>query len=274
MDWRAFYLREVYPRLDIPLAEQYPLVRLVARAGFRPLGDQALLMLVALTGTGKSTTLDLLRARSGEIGTGLMPSRREIADWIVIPTAQALAGEPIVPVTDRRLRFAYTGRFAAGAPGGLAAAFSWLYFADDVDRLLLGEGIRGEREIGYALQNFPRWQIVELSLNPLTRLRRLSKRNEAFDRACGRADVSFLPHALRAEAARLYRAGEISAKALAIVQAEAANYGFDPFADGRAYANYHRVDVDGRSPAEVAAAVTNILESCAEAERRWTTCRR
>ena len=212
MDWREYYLREVYPRLDIPLAEKYPTASLLARAGYRPLGDQALLMLVALTGTGKSTTLKQLRGRSSGSGTAAIPSRREVADWIAIPTAQTLAGEPIVPLPDRRLRFAFTRKFAAHVPGGMAAAFSWLYLADEFDGLLLSEGIRGDVEIRYALGHFPRWQIVELSLNPLTRLRRLSGRRDEFDRAGGRADISFLPIGLQREALALFKAGEITGK--------------------------------------------------------------
>lgn len=274
MDWRDYYLREVYPRLDIPLADKYPLASLLPRAGFRPLGDQALLMLVALTGTGKSTTLTLLRRRLSGCSSAVIPSRREIADWIAIPTAQTLAGEPIVPVPDRRRRFAYTRAFAEQAPGGMAAAFSWLYFADEFDGLLLSEGIRGESEIRYALRNFPRWQIVELSLSPLTRLRRLSGRRDDFDRAFGSADISFLPSGLQPEALALFKAGEITAEALAIVKAESVNYGFDPFADGRGYANYHLIDVDGLSPAGVAEAVIGIMEACAQAGRERASCQR
>ena len=111
MDWRDYYLREVHPRLAIPLAEKYPLASLVQREGRRSLGEHTLLMLVALTGTGKSTTLDILRARLGGNGTSVIPSRRELADWIAIPTAQALAGEPIEPIRDR-------GRTCAGRDGG------------------------------------------------------------------------------------------------------------------------------------------------------------
>ena len=274
MDWRDYYLREVHPRLAIPMAEQYPLASLVQREGRRSLGEHTLLMLVALTGTGKSTTLDILRARLGGNGTSVIPSRRELADWIAIPTAQALAGEPIEPIRDRRRRFAHTRRFAEQVPGGMAAAFSWLCLADDYDGLLLSEGIRGQNEIQYALENFPRWRIVELTLNPLTRLRRLSGRRDDFDRAGGTADLSFLPRRLRREAGALLKAGEITAEALAIVKAEAANYGFDPFADGREYPNYHRLAVEDRSPDAVAGAVLDIIERQSEDEREKAKCQR
>lgn len=263
MDWRDYYLREVRPRLDMPLAQKYPLVSLDGGDGFRPLGEQALLMLVALTGTGKSTTLDRLRARLGGAGMGIIPTRRELADWIAIPMAQALADEPIEPIRDRARRFACTRRFAEQAPGGLAAAFSWLYLADGCDGILFSEGIRGHNEIRYALDHFPRWRIVELTLHPLTRLRRLSGRRDDFDRADGSSDLSFLPRQLRREAKALVKAGEITAAALAIVEAEAANYGFEPFADGAAYPNYHRVEVEERSPDEVVEAILRIIKGAA-----------
>ena len=274
MDWRDYYLREVHPRLDLPLAEKYPLASLAPRGRTSPLGERALLMLVALTGTGKSTTLDILRARLGGSGLGLIPSRRELADWVAIPMAQALAGEPIEPIRDRGRRFGYTRRFAEQVPGGMAAAFSWLTLADDYDGRLISEGIRGENEIRYALENFPRWRIIELTLNPLTRLRRLSGRRDDFDRAAGDADVGFLPRDLQAEAAAQVQAGAITSQALAIVQAEAANYGFHPFADGCAYANYHRIVVEERSPDEVAVAVADIIEREPGDEGEQAKCQR
>ena len=92
------------------------------------------------------------------------------------------------------------------------------------------------------------------------RLRRLSGRREAFDQAGASADLSFLPPELRAEARALVQAGAISAKALTIIAAEAANYGLLPFADGAAYRNYHCVAADGHSPEAVAGAVLAILQ--------------
>ncbi|MCY3834503.1 MAG: hypothetical protein OXG85_15935 [Chloroflexi bacterium] len=260
MNWREYYLREVYPCLDLRLAEKYPLVSLIEGDGRKPLGCQALVMLVALTGTGKSTTLDRLRARRADIGAGSIPTRRELADWIAIPLAQALAGEPLARARDRRKRFAHTRRFAQRVPGGMAAAFSWLNIADSFDGLIVAEGIRGANEIRYALEHFPRWKIVELALNPVTRLRRLSGRVDDFDQAGGGSDLSFLPRALRAEAEAGLKAGQISGKALAIMQAEAANYGLEPFAAGQSYANYFQIDMEERDPDEAAAALASIME--------------
>ena len=260
MDAKRYYLREVYPRLDLPLAEEYPLVSLIGGAGFHGLGQHDVRMLVALTGAGKSTALNILRKEPGDIGAARIPSRREVADWIAIPLAQHWAGEPLMPAPDRVKRFALTRFFAERVEGGMAAAFSWLNIADSYDGLILAEGIRGPNEIRYGLARFPRWQIVELALDPLTRLRRLSGRRDEFDRAAGAADVSFLSLALQAEAKRLVAAGEISETALRIIRAEAANYGLYAFADGAAYPNYHRLDVAGAAPGEVAAALLRLVE--------------
>lgn len=143
----------------------------------------------------------------------------------------------------------------------MATAFPWLNIAASFDGLIVAEGIRGQDEMRYALERFPRWKIVELTLHPLTRLRRLSGRSDDFDQAGETADLSFLPRALRAEAAAGLRAGQINGVALAIMRAEAANYGLEPFAAGQSYANYFRIDMEGRDPVEAAAAVAGIMEA-------------
>ncbi len=261
-----YYLSEVYPRLRLPLSEAYPLVQLEETTGYHCLGAHPLLMLVALTGTGKSATLQCLKRMMGAVGMGVIPSRRELADWIALPMMQTLDGEELLPVNDRVQRFAYTRSFAERVPGGMAAVFSWLYLADSFTDLIFSEGIRGENEIRYALTRFPAWQIVELTLDPLTRLRRLSERRDRFDRALGDADLSFLPCDLRVEAQAMLEADEISAGAVAIMGAETENYGLLPFAAGERFPNYHRVAVDERSPDDVAETVAGIAEAIANAQ--------
>ncbi|MCY4018966.1 MAG: hypothetical protein OXG39_06130 [Chloroflexi bacterium] len=261
-----YYLSEVYPRLKLPLPDAYPLVRLDSAAGYHSLGSHPLLMLVALTGTGKSTTLACLRQNLGPEGMGVIPSRRELADWIALPMMQTLNGEATRPVADRVRRFAYTRSFAERVPGGMAAAFSWLYLADSFSDLVIAEGIRGGNEMRHALTRFPAWRIVELTLDPLTRLRRLSERRDRFDRAAGAADLSFLPCELREEAQTMLAAGEIDARAIAIMGAEVENYGLLPFAAGHQYRNYHRIAVDQRSPEQVAREVAQIVEAIANAQ--------
>ena len=261
-----YYLSEVYPRLRLPLSDAYPLVRLEESAGYHCLGTHPLLMLVALTGTGKTATLQCLKRMMGAVGMGVIPSRRELADWIALPMMQTLDGEELLPVNDRVQRFAYTRSFAERVPGGMAAVLSWLYLDNSFTDLVFSEGIRGDNEIRYALTRFPSWQIVELTLDPLKRLRRLSERRDRFDHASGAADLSFLPCDLRDEAQAMLEAGEISDGAVAIMGAETENYGLLPFPAGERFSKYHRIALDERSPDEVAGTIAGILEVIANAQ--------
>lgn len=268
MDYQEFYLTTVYPQLEFRIVNKYPLVSLGQKDSHQPLSRMPVLMLVALTGTGKTTTLNALSdiaENNIEQGMSVIPSRREIADWIAIPTAQVILDEPIQPVTDRVQRFHYTRTFADHVNGGMATAFSWVHVSRAYNGLIISEGIRGANEISHALTNFPNWHIIELALHPLTRLQRLSDRSSAFDNADGEGDVTFLPADLQAEANALVASGDITAKALTITQAESQSYGLYPFADGHNYNNYHRVDVDDKIPDQVARDVHTIMKGLTHA---------
>ncbi|MCY4525809.1 MAG: hypothetical protein OXB89_04295 [Anaerolineaceae bacterium] len=260
---RSFYLNEVWPRLQdearARLRERWPRVRLEPAPGYLPLAELPLRMLCGLTGSGKSTALAALRESGRWRYCDELPSRRDLADLVIIPVAQVHRGAAIAPVRDRGERFRWTQVFAQEiCRGGSAAAFSWLYYRHDGQTALLSEGLRGAREIGAALRRFPRWRIVELWLDPLTRLQRLSGRNDAFDAlANGDADLGHLPVALRAEARQLLAAGKISRRALAIAAAEAKNYGERPW-PGEA-ANYRCLRMEQLTPEAAALAVGEFL---------------
>lgn len=263
MKRRDFYLEHVYPKLNLTLTDQYPQVSLMPTGGYHTLAEHKVLMLVALTGTGKTTTLEQLARIAGThvpIRQPVIPTRREVADWIAIPTAQVILGEPIQPVRDRVKRFHYTRTFAEHIAGGMATAFSWVHIVDSYQQLIMSEGIRGPDEIFHALENCPGWYIVELTLHPLERLRRLSSRDDHFDQVEGAGEVSFLPDAMRKEARRLLIAGEITSKALTIMRAESKSYGLLPFSSGADYPNYHRLDVDSLTREQVAEAVLSIMK--------------
>ena len=84
-----------------------------------------LLILVGLTGTGKTTTVNALREAGLEFS--LLPNRREITDEYIIAYLQKLNGDPVEVVTDRMARFAYTRRFREIFAGGMAEALrEWL----------------------------------------------------------------------------------------------------------------------------------------------------
>lgn len=257
-----FYLNDVYPQLNLSVVDKYPQVSFVPTESYHSLAKCQMVMLVALTGTGKTTTLNQLAEISNDGASDalkIIPSRREIADWIAIPTAQVLLNEPIQPVTDRVQRFHYTRTFAEQVSGGMARAFSWVNVSTNYQGHILSEGIRGENEIRYALEHCLGWHIIELALHPMIRLKRLSSRDEVFDEAEGAEDVSFLPDDLQDEARQYLASGEITTKALAIMRAESESYGLFPFADGDSNDNYHCIHVDNQTPTQVADNVHDLL---------------
>lgn len=225
------YTRDILPHLPQALREQwaaFPHVRLSAGEGFVPLARLSPVMLVGLTGTGKSTLVRELMARADDAQpmlTDHIPTRRQLTDLIVIPSAQHALGEPLAPVTDRAERFRLSRAYRQHvASGGTAAAFAQLSVRVPSGGVLLSEGIRGAVELTWAFAHTS-WRVVELTVPPLERLKRLTGRDDPFDRIdTGALDWSFLPEALHDTAREMLQRGEISANAIAIARAESANY--------------------------------------------------
>ncbi|WP_339096435.1 ATPase [Deinococcus sp. VB142] len=138
------------------------------------LSDLPLTVLVGVTGVGKSTALAALQAADPALK--VLPDRREVTDAVMI---WPLAGGP---VADREERFRLTARYRETHPGGMAQALGSLL----ADTRHWGEtpvfdGLRGEEEVSYAAQHFPRWRFVALGAPDAVRVRRLLGRADAFD---------------------------------------------------------------------------------------------
>ncbi|WP_229775798.1 AAA family ATPase [Deinococcus ruber] len=137
---------------------------------WQQLGQQPVVVLVGVTGVGKSTALSALT------GLRLLPDRRDVTDAVMI---LPLAGQP---VHDREERFALTARYRELHPGGMAQALGSLY-ADPThwSGPLVFDGLRGAPEVGYAAQHFPEWRFVSLHAPDAVRVRRLLGRGDTFD---------------------------------------------------------------------------------------------
>ena len=138
------------------------------------LAELPLTVLVGVTGVGKSTALEALRAAWPE--ARVLPDRREVTDEVMI---LPLAGGPI---TDREERFRLTARYRELHPGGMAHALGTLS-ADTAywGRAPLFDGLRGLEEVQYAAEAFPAWRFVALHAPDLVRVRRLLGRADSFD---------------------------------------------------------------------------------------------
>jgi hypothetical protein len=148
--------------------------------GWRSITTFPLVILVGITGVGKSTLLDEL-ARQGA-NYLLLPDRRDLTDQLIITAMQADDGIPITPVTDRGQRFAYTRRYRQRYPGGMAHALSQLRVSGDAPaNLLLFDGLRGANEVSYAAAALPQARFIMLDAPDLIRLQRLLGRGDTFD---------------------------------------------------------------------------------------------
>ncbi len=151
-----------------------------APAGWQSVRQRPLLILVGLTGVGKSTTLAHLM--DGEPGWALLPDRRALTDRLIIAAMQAAAGEPVEPVRDRVRRFQYTRRYRELYPGGMAHALAQLWI--DPRRLpgpLLFDGLRGDNEVTFAAGALLQAHFAMLDAPDAVRVQRLLGRNDAFD---------------------------------------------------------------------------------------------
>jgi energy-coupling factor transporter ATP-binding protein EcfA2 len=140
-----------------------------------------LLVLVGVTGVGKSTTLKAL----AEIGHSvtLLPDRRALTDDLIIATLQREDGLPPQPVTDRVQRFDYTRRYRERYPGGMAHALTQLRVApSQTDDPLCFDGLRGAEEVRYAAAHLPLARFLVLDAPDRLRVERLLGRADSFDR--------------------------------------------------------------------------------------------
>lgn len=143
------------------------------------LADFPLVILVGVTGVGKSATVD---AMTESLHFTLLPNRRTLTDRLIIAPMRAADGMPVKPVQDREQRFAYTRRYREEHPGGMAHALTNL--AVDVARhqnLLLFDGLRGVNEVSHAVRALPAALFVLLEAPDVVRVERLLARNDAFD---------------------------------------------------------------------------------------------
>jgi hypothetical protein len=150
-----------------------------APADWRPITEQPIVIVVGLTGVGKSTTLDHLGQR---LACLVLPDRRELADQVVIPAAQDDLGLPRAPVRDRLERFRLTAHYREKNPGGLAHALSrWRVNPAPPAGHLIFDGLRGTDEIQWAIAHFPRSRFLGLRAPEALRLVRLLGRHQNFD---------------------------------------------------------------------------------------------
>jgi hypothetical protein len=144
------------------------------QAGFHSLSNLEFLVLVGVTGVGKTTTLEALSALG--FGFSSLPDRRLVTDVVMI---KPLVGKP---VSDREERFALTAKYRELHPGGMAQAIGTLQIdLAQVQPPLVFDGLRGLEEVSYAAEHYPKARFIVLDAPDQTRVERLLGRSDAFD---------------------------------------------------------------------------------------------
>ncbi len=132
------------------------------------------IVLVGVTGVGKTTTLEALRDTG--LAYSLLPDRRLVTDVVMI---HAIAGKP---VTDREERFALTAKYRELHPGGMAQAIGSLRIHLEIlPSLLVFDGLRGLEEVTYAAEQYQKARFIVLDAPDTVRVQRLLGRSDAFD---------------------------------------------------------------------------------------------
>jgi energy-coupling factor transporter ATP-binding protein EcfA2 len=160
-------------------------------AGWQRLADQAFVILVGGMGSGKSTLLQALQRTS--FSHYLLPDRRVLTNQLIVAPQQRAAGLP-VRILSRAERLPYIWRYQASYPAGMAYAISQLWLDPHLIRdPIIFDGLRGEEEARFALENMPRANFFCLSCPARVRLERLLIRHDPYDQF-GSANADLADH--------------------------------------------------------------------------------
>ena len=129
-------------------------------AGWRPLAELPMLVIVGLTSVGKSSALAALAQRG--LDYSLLPDRRNLVSALIITQMQIEEGVPVREL-NRFERYPILRRYNERYYGGLANGLSRVYV--DPTQLrphIILNGLRGEHEITFGVDAFPRASFVFL----------------------------------------------------------------------------------------------------------------
>ncbi len=147
--------------------------------GWQSISTRPLLIMVGTTGVGKSTTTAALAAQG--LTFTLLPNRRSLTDKLII-SKMLKADERPIQSLNRIERFNYARCYREQFPGGMAQILTQLQVEpEQVESLLVFDGLRGQNEVCYAATALANAKFVVLDTTEWVRLQRLLNRQEVFD---------------------------------------------------------------------------------------------
>jgi hypothetical protein len=149
-------------------------------SGWRPIASLPMVVMVGVTGTGKTTTVQALFDLGCEFH--MLPDRRLLTDRLIIAPLQREDIQP-VKTLPRMQRVPYIRRYKRRHPAGLAYALSQLHVDPEQCKYpLLFDGLRGDEEVSYAAKALPNTKFVVLDALDIVRTKRLLDRRDPYDR--------------------------------------------------------------------------------------------
>lgn len=151
----------------------------VSGADCKKISSLPLYILIGLTCTGKSTLILNLTKDSQHFK--VMPNRRDITSKCIIEPLQFFLGKPVGDL-QRIDRYSYVGKFREYYYGGMAYVLDNIYLKNINPSCLIFDGLRGENEVKYAVEKFPKAHFIALITSDFNRLIRLIFRDDPHDR--------------------------------------------------------------------------------------------
>jgi hypothetical protein len=147
--------------------------------GWQPLASFPLLLIVGLSGVGKSSAMRAL-TESGA-APWLLPDRRLLTEQLIIAPVRQREGMADRPLS-RLDRYPYVRQFLRQWPGGMAEILGRLAIDPAGGRrFLVFDSLRGAHEIAAASRLFPRARYALLEAPAAVRVQRLLARNDPHD---------------------------------------------------------------------------------------------
>lgn len=146
--------------------------------GWRPITECKLLILVGLTGAGKTETIRALSDDYPECA--VLPDRRMLTDELILPSVLAEHAE--LDPRNRLDRFALTRAYRLRFAGGMAHALTTLAVKSGPGNSpLIFDGLRGQNEVSWAARALPLARFLILQADNDVRVTRIAQRKDAFD---------------------------------------------------------------------------------------------
>ena len=147
--------------------------------GWQPISSLRLIIIVGVTGTGKTTATKNLTKNGFDFQ--LLPDRRFLTDKLIIAPLQREDCQE-VKTLPRMQRVPYIRRYKQRHPAGLAYAVSKLFVDPTTCKdFWVFNGLRGEEEVKYAIEAIPKAQFIVLDAIDIVRAQRLIRRHDPYD---------------------------------------------------------------------------------------------